>query len=141
MSTCSNTPTGFPTAALAKQMARNHTVIWSEICTIQQTILKAIASCAVDVDSGQCVNAGGQLCVTIGKDTPMTWYNITPEAVNPYGTEPSLYYNAHIGQNDDCAVKDQIEQVMAHFTNLGYDIVVQVDPDTNETIQWKVCWC
>lgn len=141
MSGCCDTSTGFPNADLAKQMARNHTVIWSEICAIQQAILQAISGCELDADTGTCVKKGGSFCVIVTGKTPMTWYSDDPDAVNPYPTDPYQYYLALIEQLDDCGIKDQIEQVIAHFTNLGYSIEAQVNPDTNETIQWEVCWC
>jgi hypothetical protein len=60
---------------------------------------------------------------------------------NPYGTDPYLYYLALIGQLDNCGIKDQIEQVKNYFIQLGYMIEAQVNPDTNATIQWEICWC
>lgn len=143
---CCDTSTGFPNAGLAKEMARNHTVIWGEICAIQQAILKAISGCEWDDETGKCVHTGGSFCVIVGGDTPMTWWREPPAdgedpEVNPYPTDPYQYYLSLIGQLDDCGIKDQIEQVVAHFTNLGYTILPHVDPDTGETIMWEVCWC
>jgi hypothetical protein len=47
-----------------EQMATNNPIIWEEICDIQQAILAA---------SSQCQVGGGQMCTTIGGNTPMTF--------------------------------------------------------------------
>jgi hypothetical protein len=61
--------------------------------------------------------------------------------LNPFNTNPRDYYLSLIGQLDDCGIKDQIEQVLAYFRDLGYVIEAQVDPETGSTIRWEVCWC
>ena len=60
---------------------------------------------------------------------------------NPFGTDPYMYYLALIDQLDDCVYKDQIAQVITHFQGLGYTIKATVNPNTNSTIMWTVCWC
>jgi hypothetical protein len=60
---------------------------------------------------------------------------------NIFGTDPYLYYLSLTDQLDSCAIKDQIEQVINYFTQLGYMIEAQVNPNTNSTIQWEICWC
>lgn len=64
MADCCTSSTGFPTASSMEQMALNHSVIWEEICLIQQGILSA---------ASQCQTNGGQMCATIGGSTPMTF--------------------------------------------------------------------
>jgi hypothetical protein len=64
MADCCVPGSGFPNAGLQGQLALNHAVIWEEICKIQQAILAA---------SSQCQVGGGQFCVTVGGDTPMTF--------------------------------------------------------------------
>lgn len=59
---------------------------------------------------------------------------------NPYGTNPHLYYAAFVDSIDDAQKIDQINQVVAYFRGLGYAITPSVNPDTNSTIQWKICW-
>ena len=62
--TSSSATSGFPTAASMASLATNYPVIWEEICDIQQAILAA---------SSQCQPGGGQMCTTVGGNTPMTF--------------------------------------------------------------------
>jgi hypothetical protein len=64
MSDCCTPGTGFPTGPQMGQLATNFPVIWQEICMLQQAILAA---------SSQCTPGGGQMCVTVGGNTPMTF--------------------------------------------------------------------
>lgn len=64
MSDCCTPGSGFPNAATMQQLATNYPVVWEEICMIQQAILAA---------SSQCQPGGGQMCTTIGGNTPMTF--------------------------------------------------------------------
>lgn len=60
---------------------------------------------------------------------------------NPYGTDPYQYYLAHMGEQTDCNLVSQIDQVKSYFMGLGYQVRVDVNPDTGATIQWTICWC
>lgn len=64
MSDCCTPGTGFPNSNSMTQLALNHSVVWEEICMIQQAILAA---------ASQCQPGGGQMCATIGGTTPMTF--------------------------------------------------------------------
>lgn len=64
MSDCCTPGSGFPNAATMQQLATNYPVVWEEICMIQQAILAA---------SSQCQVGGGQMSVTVGGATPMTF--------------------------------------------------------------------
>ena len=55
---------GFPNSALMQQLATNFPTVWEEICMLQQAILAA---------SSQCQPGGGQMCTTVGGNTPMTF--------------------------------------------------------------------
>lgn len=59
---------------------------------------------------------------------------------NLYGTDPSAYNDVIIGQSDDRVIEDQIQYILDYFTALGYNIRVQTNPATNNTIQWQVIW-
>ena len=61
--TCSS-GTGFPSATQMEQLSTNLPVVWEEICLLQQAILSA---------SSQCQPGGGQMCTTVGGNTPMTF--------------------------------------------------------------------
>lgn len=64
MADCCSPGTNFPNASSMQQMATNWPIVWEEICAIQQAILAA---------SSQCQPGGGQMAVTVGGTTPMTF--------------------------------------------------------------------
>jgi hypothetical protein len=59
---------------------------------------------------------------------------------NIYNTDPTLYWQVWAGAATDKAIDIQLNTVMSYFTNLGYTVVIQSNPTTNNTIQWKICW-
>ncbi len=64
---------------------------------------------------------------------------LTVEA-NTYGTNPNDYYLVLEGQATDRVISDQLQYVLDYFTALGYNIRAQVNPATNNTIQWQIIW-
>lgn len=64
MADCCTPGTGFPNSALMDQLSLNHSVVWEEICKLQQAILAA---------ASQCQSGGGQFCTIVAGDTPMTF--------------------------------------------------------------------
>lgn len=89
MSDCCTPGSGFPNAALMQQMATNNSIVWKEICMLQQAILEA---------SSQCQIGGGKMCVTVGGNTPMTFVSgIESVTVNDGGLgylidTPTVYF-------------------------------------------------
>lgn len=61
-------------------------------------------------------------------------------AENMWGTDPNLYYQVWAGTKTNKAILLQLNAVLSYFKALGYTIVIQTNPDTGNTIQWKVCW-
>lgn len=55
--------------------------------------------------------------------------------------DSSMYYDYVVGQSDRCNASRHINQIKSHFRALGYTIRAMVNPDTNTTIMWEVCWC
>lgn len=108
MSDCCTPGSGFPNAATMQQLATNYPVVWEEICMIQQAILAA---------SSQCQVGGGQMCTTVGGNTPMTFitgvnsvtvvnggsgYVIDVPSVRfipPVGVSPSITANGTVTTN------------------------------------------
>jgi hypothetical protein len=41
---------------------------------------------------------------------------------------------------NDRPYQDQMDTVIAYFTNLGYNIARQTNPSTNNTLQWYIKW-
>ena len=89
-----NTPTGFPTAAQMEQLATNNSVVWEEICMLQQAVLAA---------SSQCQPGGGQMCTTIGGTTPMTFVSginsvtVVSGGSGYYEDSPSVFFVPPVG--------------------------------------------
>ena len=89
MSDCCTPGSGFPNAALMQQMATNNSIVWKEICMLQQAILEA---------SSQCQVGGGKMCVTVGGNTPMTFVSgVESVTVNDGGSgyiidTPTVYF-------------------------------------------------
>ena len=65
---------------------------------------------------------------------------VVEAGVNPFGTQPELYYQVWAGLTTNKAIQLQMEAVVSYFTRLGYTITVVSNPATGSTILWKVCW-
>lgn len=50
------------------------------------------------------------------------------------------YYMVWSGQTTDRAISDQLDQVTKYFQKLGYDIRIEVNPDTQNSIMWHIYW-
>ena len=61
-------------------------------------------------------------------------------ANNTFGTNPALYWQVWAGTTTDKAISTQLNAVLSYFAGLGYTIIIQTNPATGSTIQWRVCW-
>jgi hypothetical protein len=61
-------------------------------------------------------------------------------SINTYGTIPGLYYQVWAGLTTNRPIQLQLNSVLAYFKGLGYTIIIQTNPATGSTIQWKICW-
>lgn len=61
-------------------------------------------------------------------------------SVNRFGTTPALYYQVFAGTATNTPIQLQMNAVISYFKKLGYTIIVQTNPVTGSTIQWKICW-
>ncbi len=59
---------------------------------------------------------------------------------NTYGTDPILYWQIWAGATTNKPISSQLNTVLSYFKNLGYTIIIQTNPQTGNTIQWKICW-
>lgn len=64
MADCCTPGTGFPNSDTLDQLALNQSVVWEEICKLQQAILAA---------ASQCQSGGGQFCTIVAGTSPMTF--------------------------------------------------------------------
>ena len=61
-------------------------------------------------------------------------------ANNTYGTDPLLYWQVWAGLTTNKAIQMQLNTVLSYFAGLGYTIILQTNPNTGSTLQWKICW-
>jgi len=59
---------------------------------------------------------------------------------NTYGTTPGLYYQVWAGLVTNKPIQMQLNTVLSYFKGLGYTIIIQSNPATGSTIQWRICW-
>lgn len=109
------TGTTFITADDAKKLAADLQTIYSEICSIQQLILSAINSHSFD------------FYITSG--TLITEDNSTHD-----------YYRTFVKQITNRQIDYIFEYIISYFTNLRYTIKLQVNPNTQNTLQWYIAF-
>ena len=63
--------------------------------------------------------------------------NIPP---NTFNTTPSLYYQVWAGLATNAVIQSQLNAVISYFTGLGYNISIQSNPTSTNTIQWYISW-
>lgn len=61
-------------------------------------------------------------------------------AENTWGTNPNLYWQVWTGAATNKPIQLQMNSVLSYFRGLGYTIIIQTNPATGSTIQWKICW-
>jgi hypothetical protein len=61
-------------------------------------------------------------------------------SVNTFGTTPNLYWQVWTGTATNKSIQQQLNSVLSYFKGLGYTIIIQTNPATGSTIQWKICW-
>lgn len=59
---------------------------------------------------------------------------------NTFGTTPTLYWQVWAGTTTNKPILAQLNTVLSYFKGLGYTIIIQSNPATGNTIQWKICW-
>jgi hypothetical protein len=59
---------------------------------------------------------------------------------NTFGTNPNLYYQVWATTVANKQIQTQLNQVVSYFKGLGYSIIIQTNPATGTTLQWKICW-
>lgn len=57
------------------------------------------------------------------------------------GVDPYNYYLYLTDQDTACPVEKDIQHIISYFRKKDYSIQAQINPTTNSTIQWKICWC
>ena len=95
---------------------------------------------------------GGYLVLTVEDAAGQTWtYEIGSGTANaslgltagvytlPNPTSIS-YYTAWQGTSTDRAIQNQMEQVIKHFSDLGYKIERLTNSSTNRTFKWYIYW-
>lgn len=60
--------------------------------------------------------------------------------VNPFCTNPNLYYQVWAGTVTNSSIQSQLDFVRTYFTNLGYNVKLGTNPATGSTLEWCICW-
>lgn len=64
----------------------------------------------------------------------------TAEAIVTNTVDSQIYHRVFTGQETSIEISDQLEQVTRYFQQLGYNIQIEVNPTTQNTIQWHIFW-
>lgn len=112
----------------ARQRSESNLVIYNEIDAIMREILSQ-----VDM---------GNLQATINDDTETTFRTGTPDitATGTTMTTGDTYYNVWVGTTEDRKMSYEIDQVLQHFTNLGYGITAKKKAGMMNSLEWEVYW-
>lgn len=102
----------------------------------------AITSVTVE-DGGYLYDTGTTATVTAAPTSSGTGATVTVSVTeNPLaGVNPNNYYLYLNNQETSCPVEKDIQQIISYFRKKGYTIEAQINPTTNSTIQWEICWC
>ena len=96
----------------ARYQSLNTIIIHTEVADIETSILTEVQA--------------GNLSVKVDGGTPMT-SNVS-------------YYNAYYGVTNDPAKVAELQTVEQHFYNLGYNIRINTNTTTDNTLVWNVNW-
>lgn len=94
-------------------------------------------------DAGYLYDTGTTATVTAaptsaGADATVT-LTVTENPLS--GVDPYNYYLYLTDQDTACPVEKDIQHIISYFRKKDYSIQAQINPTTNSTIQWKICWC
>lgn len=112
----------FPNANQLRRFgARNVRAVLEEVRTLEDRILEA------QID-------GIVLSVTVN-DSP---FGVGSQICS--GISPVTYFRVWKGVEENDVAEYQMNTVIEYFQNLGYSIVRQTNPDTQQTLMWYIRW-
>lgn len=85
---------------------------------------------------GTAINTSGAGATAAGMTASTPAPVISVQAVS----DAEQFYNVWKGLTTDAAKTFLMNQVMTHFTNLGYTIIQQQNPQVPQVFQWVVSW-
>ena len=105
----------------------------------------AISGLTASKDAGYVVLtieevAGATWTYVIGAGTANTALGLVAGTYNAPNPTSIPYFTVWQGTAEDRASGNQMEQVIKHFTNLGYKIERLTNSLTNRTIKWYIYW-
>lgn len=109
------------TATEARVKSLQDIYVLREIRDLEEEVLLAAADGAVEV----IVSTTS----TMAKNAADVGYALAAE-----------YYDTWLGSRDDRQKTLQMNKVIQYFTDLGYTIDRQTNPNTETTFQWVVAW-
>lgn len=66
--------------------------------------------------------------------------NISVISASSGSVNSKRYYQVFANQVTDRVIMEQMTFVLSYFTNLGYNIKIEVNPVSGNTIQWHIFW-
>ena len=61
-------------------------------------------------------------------------------STSPPNSTPTDYFSVFSGLTTDVVISDQLQYILDYFTALGYNIRIQTNSTTTNTIQWQIIW-
>ncbi len=114
---------GIPSARDARQYAIKNLTVLGEIHAIETAVLTAIDA--------------GLLTASVSNNTTMT---STTNYADSTDTDAEVYYDVWQGLITDASKEEEMDMVIDHFQNLGYNIVRRQNSTTLSTFKWVVSW-
>ena len=84
--------------------------------------------------------AGATWSYEIGAGTANTSLGVVAGVYTLPNPTSVNYFTVWQGTSTDRAIQNQMEQVIKHFTNLGYKIERLTNTSTNRTFKWYIYW-
>tara|TARA_R110000744_G_scaffold25203_2_gene62670 strand:- start:250 stop:867 length:618 start_codon:yes stop_codon:yes gene_type:complete len=84
--------------------------------------------------------AGSTWSYEIGAGTANTALGLTPGTYSLPNPTSVSYFTVWQGTSEDRSILNQMNQVVKHFSDLGYKLERLTNPLTNRTIKWYVYW-
>lgn len=78
--------------------------------------------------------------VTIGAGTANTALGLLDTTIQAPSPSSVEYFSSWIGTTTDRKINDEINRVISYFTNLGFNVILLKNSNTNNTFKWVINW-
>ena len=110
-----------------------------------QILMSGVTGVTASKDAGYLVltiedAAGSTWAYEIGAGTANTALGLTPGTYSLPNPTSVSYFTVWQGTSEDRSILNQMNQVVKHFSDLGYKLERLTNSLTNRTIKWYVYW-